>query len=502
LAPFVAKIEGMTRREFILAFGALPALAGERQVRLRSNPFTLGVASGDPAPTGVVLWTRLNGAAETRVPVNWEIAEDDTFRRIAGKGSSLALKALGHSVHAEVKGLRPGRHYWYRFMAGGEVSPTGRTRTAPSESPDQVRFAFVSCQNYEHGYFTAYRHIAREDLDVIVHLGDYIYEKRFGQTNVRENEAGEVFTLDQYRARYSHYRLDPDLQAAHAAFPWIVTTDDHEVANDYAGSNAETSELSPEQFLMRRAAAYQAYYEFMPLRRTAMPEGPDMRLFRNLSFGNLLDFHVLDTRQYRSDQPCGGGRRPQCEDALAPKQTMMGPAQEKWLMDGLRSSRARWNVLANQVMMAQVWQLQDRTKTYAMDRWDGYVEARKRLFTFLAQTRPSNPIVITGDLHTNWVADLKLDFDNPASRTVGTEFIGTSITSGGDGNDIVPQDVLTSNPHIKFFSNRRGYVRATITPSLWTSDYRVVPYVSRPGAPVETQASFVVESGRLGVQRS
>ena len=171
-------------------------------------------------------------------------------------------------------------------------------------------------------------------------------------------------------------------------------------------------------------------------------------------------------------------------------------------MDGLRSSRARWNVLANQVMMAQVWQLQDGTKTYAMDRWDGYVEARKRLFTFLAQTRPSNPIVITGDLHTNWVADLKLDFDNPASRTVGTEFIGTSITSGGDGNDFVPQDVLTSNPHIKFFSNRRGYVRATITPSLWTSDYRVVPYVSRPGAPVETQASFVVESGRPGVQRS
>jgi len=493
----------MTRREFIIAFGALPALAGAcRAVRLRSDPFTLGVASGDPASTSVVLWTRLNGAGEPGVRVDWEIAEDDQFRRIAGKGSSLALKELGHSVHVEVENLRPERHYWYRFMAGGEVSPVGRTRTAPSEPPAQFRFAFVSCQNYEHGYYTAYRHLAAEDLDLIVHLGDYIYERRFGPSTVRQHEAGEVFTLEQYRARYSHYRSDPDLQAAHAAFPWIVTPDDHEVSNDYAGAIPETNALSPEQFLMRRAAAYQAYYEFMPLRRSAMPAGPDMRLFRKLSFGNLIDFHVLDTRQYRSDQPCGGERSPQCEDALAPNQTMMGPAQEKWIMDGLRSSPARWNVLANQVLMAQVWQLRNGIRTYSMDKWDGYVQARKRLFDFLAEARPSNPIVITGDIHTHWVSDLKLDFNDPSSRTVGTEFAGTSISSGGDGNDSAPEDVLASNPHIKFFSNRRGYVRATVTPSLWTGDCRVLPYVSRPGAAVETRASFVVESGRPGVQRA
>src|SRR5881409_1489567 len=311
----------MTRREFILAFGALPALAGNcHAIRLQSNPFSLGVASGDPSPRGVVLWTRLEGAGVGRVRVDWEIAEDDQFRRVAAKGSNVALKELGHSVHVEVEGLRPARHYWYRFTAGGEVSPVGRTWTAPLESPAQFRFAFVSCQNYEHGYYTAYRHLAEQDLDVVVHLGDYIYEKRFGQTNVRLHEAGEVFSLDQYRARYALYRSDPDLQAAHAAFPWIVTPDDHEVSNDYAGSIAETNALSPAQFLMRRAAAYQAYYEFMPLRRSAMPAGPDIRLFRKLSFGDLVDFHVLDTRQYRSDQPCGGARSPQCEDALAPTQ--------------------------------------------------------------------------------------------------------------------------------------------------------------------------------------
>jgi alkaline phosphatase D len=240
----------------------------------------------------------------------------------------------------------------------------------------------------------------------------------------------------------------------------------------------------------------------MPLRRTSIPAGPDISLFRRLSFGNLIDFHVLDTRQYRSDQPCGDGQKPRCAAALAPTQTMMGAKQEKWLMDGLRSSRARWNVLANQVMVADVVQLQNGTRTFSMDQWGGYVAARKRLLDFVGEAKPSNPIVITGDIHSNWVADLKLDFDDPSSKTVGTEFVGTSITSGGDGNDSVPQGLLEPNPHIKFFNTRRGYVRATVTPSLWTSDYRVVPYVSRPGAPIETRASFVVEGGRPGAHRS
>ncbi len=507
----------LSRRDFIrvsrdaaayIALGSLPAPGGQRDARFRSNPFSLGVASGDPLPNGVVLWTRLDraalnqvGAANTRLAVQWEVAEDDGFRNIVRKGSSLALEALGHSVHAEVDGLRPGRNYWYRFIAGGEVSATGRTRTAPAgtASPDRFRFAFVSCQNYEHGYYTAYRRLASEDLDVVVHLGDYIYERRFGTAQVRQHGAGEVFTLDEYRARYVLYRSDPDLQAAHARFPWIVTMDDHEVADNYAGMIA-AGDQSPEQLLLRRAAGYQAFYEFMPVRRSSMPAGPNMKIFRRLRFGELLEFDVLDTRQYRSDQPCGDGRKPRCEGALSRGQTMMGPGQEKWLMDGLRASKARWNVLANQVMISQLVQVQDGVQTFSMDKWDGYVEARNRLMSFLAQARPSNPIVITGDIHASFVADLKLDFDNPASSVVGTEFVGTSITSGGDGNDAPESEMRASNPHVKFFNARRGYVRATITPSLWTSDYRVLPYVSRPDAPIETRASFVVESGRPGAQ--
>lgn len=492
----------MNRREFIAAFGALPAMARASQVRLSSNPFTLGVASGDPVPTGVVLWTRLDGAAEPRVPVAWEIAEDDGFRRIVRKGVNLALKELGHSVHAEVEGLRAGRHYWYRFMAGGEVSPVGRTKTAPTGNSSRVRFAFASCQNYEHGYFTAHRHIAAEDLDAVVFLGDYIYENRFGQNIVREHESGEVITLDQYRARYSLYRSDPDLQSAHAAFPWIVTPDDHEVANNYAGATAADTKVSPQEFLQRRAAAYQAYYEFMPLRRASLPAGPGIRLFRRLSFGNLLQFHVLDTRQYRSDQPCGDGQKPRCPDALSAELSILGDDQERWLMDGLRSTRARWNVLANQVMIAQNADLRTGEGTFSMDKWDGYIGSRNRLMNFFAEARPSNPIVLTGDIHSSWVADLKADFDDPSSAAVAAELVGTSISSGGDGNDSLRPEVLSNNPHIKFYNARRGYVVVTVKPEVSTAEYRIVPYVTRPGAPVETRASFVIEHAKPGVVRS
>lgn len=511
----------VSRRDFIrssravaalVALGALPSFGDEPRPRFRSNPFGLGVASGDPLPNGVVLWTRLDaraldeaGATRDRVPVRWEVAEDERFRRVAGKGSALAASELGHSVHVEVEGLRPGRQYWYRFMAGGEVSSVGRTQTAPAEgaSLDRFRFAFVSCQYYEHGYYTAYRRIAEEDLALVVHLGDYIYEGGIGRNLPRYHDGPEPITLDQYRSRYALYKSDEDLQAAHAAAPWVVTPDDHEVSDDYAGT-IPSNNMPPDRFLERLAAAYRAYYEFMPLRRTSMPMGPHMRLFRRLQFGRLAALHVLDTRQYRSDQPCGSGRQPLCAQALSESQQMMGPEQERWLLDGLRGSRSRWNVVANQVMMAPVAQLADGTPTYSMDKWDGYVRERTRLMTFLGEARPSNPVVITGDIHTNWVADLKLDFDNPASATVGTELVGTSITSGGDGSDTTENGAraLADNPHLKFFNARRGYVRCTLTPESLTADYQTLPYVRERGAPVQTRASFVVESGRPGAQKT
>lgn len=515
---------GWSRRDFIrasvdataaIALGSLPAFGNERDVRFRANPFGLGVASGDPHPDGVVLWARLDeraldqaGALRSTVPVRWEVSEDERFRRIVQKGSQIAQPALGHSVHAEVEGLRPGRHYWYRFTAGGEISPTGRTKTAPAEtaSLSRVQFAFASCQNYQAGYYTAYRRLAAEDLDLVVHLGDYIYEEpSTGATRVRQIPVtGEVITLDEYRTRYSIYRSDPDLQAAHAAFAWVVTPDDHDVSDDYAGLFSD-HDMPSDQFLRRRAAAYQAYYEFMPLRRSSMPSGPNMKIFRRLKFGDLAAFHVLDTRQYRTKQPCGAsGRPPRCSEAFNPAHHILGSHQERWLMNGLSASRSRWNILANQVMITEMGLMRNNARTFSVDKWDGYIVERTNLLRFLAEAKPFNPVFITGDFHSNLVGDLKVDFDDPSSPTIGTEFVGTSISSGGDGGDSTPigLEALSQNPQLKFFNANRGYVRCTMTPSILTSDFRTVPYVSRPDAPVETKASFVVENGRPGAQRT
>ncbi len=485
-----------------MALSALPG-EGAQDTAQPTMPFLWGVASGDPAADGVVLWTRVAPAAGNRrsVSVRWEISENERFSRIVRTGSSLAPAQLGHSVHAEVAGLRPDREYWYRFIAAGHTSTVGRTRTAPapSASLDKLDFAFASCQNYEHGYFTAFRHLAGEDIDFLIHLGDYIYEKRFSPNlTVREIAAGEVFTLRDYRERYALYRTDADLQASHAACAWIVTTDDHEVANNYAGAIPERP-VPRSEFLLRRAAAYQAYYEFMPLRRASMPSGPGMQLFRRLRFGNLADFHVLDTRQYRSDQACGDGRKVRCPESLAANRTMMGPVQERWLERGLRSSRARWNVLANQVMVTQTKVVQGDQELFGMDRWDGYPAAQQRLLRLLASARRANPVVITGDVHSNWVADLKEDYDDRSSAVVSSEFVGTSITSGGDGSDAA-SPALKVNPHLKFFNNRRGYVRVTLTPARWRADYRVVPYVSKPDAPIETRSSWTVAAGTPGAE--
>ena len=511
----------LSRRDFVrvgrdlaglIALGTVGACRDDRGVRLAADPFPYGVASGDPGPDGAVLWTRLSevalqdaGASGRRVAVRWEVAADEGFAQTVRRGTQMALPELGHSVHVEVGGLDPGRPYWYRFVASGEESPTGRTVTlpAPGTPADRLRFAFASCQNYEHGFYTAYRHMAGDDLDLVLHLGDYIYERRFGDSQVRQHEADEVHTLDEYRARYALYRSDPDLQAAHAACPWVVTPDDHEVDNNWAG-DAPEDDQSPVRFLLRRAAAFQAYYEFMPLRRVSAPTGPHIPLHRRFHYGDLADFHVLDSRQYRSDQACGDGRRVLCPEALPPQRTMLGAEQEGWLFDGLAGSSSRWNVLANQVMIARLEQsASDGGSLVSMDRWDGYPSAQQRLLSFLERTRPSNPVVVTGDIHSNWAADLKADFRDPASATVGAELVGTSISSGGDGTDARDntEDTLARNPHVHFFNGQRGYVRCEVTRERLAADYRVLPYVTRPGAAMATRASFVVEEGRPGLLR-
>jgi len=481
------------------------------------DPFTLGVASGDPLPDGVVLWTRLapqplegGGMPNRRVPVRWEVARDEHFHRVVAKGKADAEPDHAHAVHVEVEGLRPGREYFYRFKTGSDLSPTGRTKTAPApdQDPRRLAFAFASCQMFEHGYFTAFKHMAEEDLDVVIHLGDYIYEYGPGvyvgrSGNVRLHVGDEIESLADYRRRLAQYRTDADLQAAHAAFPWVVTFDDHEVDNNWAADVPENTagpNATRESFLARRAAAFQAYYEHMPLRRGARPVGPDMLAYRRLTYGRMAEFSALDTRQYRSDQACGDGTKIDCAERLDPSRTMTGPGQERWLLEGLEHSRARWNVVAQQVFMAQRDFDAGPPQRFSMDAWDGYKAGRDRLLTHVQTRQVPNPIVLTGDVHRSWVADLKANFDDPASATIGTEFVGTSISSTGDGSDDQQLPVRASNPHLKFYEDRRGYMRCELDAERWRTDVRVVPFVSRPGAPIATSASFTVLNGVPGAQ--
>ena len=364
-----------TRRAFLTgAFAGAVALANPiaraapRTPRFTSYPFALGVASGYPTADGVVLWTRLapdplQGGTMGALPIEvaWEVAHEECFRRIARRGVTLARPEDAHSVHVEIKGLAPARWYWYRFRMGSELSPVGRTRTAPAVGAElaDLRFAFASCQHYEHGYYTAYRHMARDALDLVVHLGDYIYEGSWGGHPVRAHTGVEPVNLGDYRNRYALYRSDLDLQAIHAAFPWVAIWDDHEVDNDYANDRSE--DLAPRaQFLARRAAAYRAYYEHMPLPASARPRGPDMRLYARVGFGGLAAFHLLDDRQYRDYQACpkpgrGGANTVEaCAERSDPNRSVLGSEQERWLTEGLTRSRARWNLIAQQTLMARI----------------------------------------------------------------------------------------------------------------------------------------------------
>jgi alkaline phosphatase D len=519
---------GSNRRQFLASASSAvlwPFLdlrlgeAADRRVRMPGDPFQLGIASGDPAPDGVVLWTRLcpdplggGGLPPEDIRVDWQVAADEGMKRIIRKGTATAAADWAHSVHVEVEGLDPDRTYWYQFKVGMDTSPIGRTRTAPAADamPDKFRFAFASCQKYEDGHYTAYEHMVKDDLHAVVFLGDYIYENApaSGDTRQRQFVGGVCTTLEDYRGRYAFYHRDARLQAVHEAFPWIVTWDDHEFSNDYAGAVSADKDVAPGEFLKRRANAYKAYYEHMPLRRATLPRGPDMMLYRRVPFGRMAEFSVLDTRQYRSDQPCGGKYEPSCEGVFNPQATMLGDAQEKWLCAGLSASQARWNVLAQQVVMARVDFVNkphhDGDVTNCMDKWGGYDVPRTRLLQFLSDHRVANPVVLTGDVHVNWVNDLKVDFDRPDSPTIATEFVGTSIATRGDGGESLEmaKAIHSKNPFVKFFNEERGYVRCQLTADEWRSDYRTVPYISRPGAPCVTRASFVVENGRAGAVRA
>lgn len=522
LPLFPLLTEKGSRRSFLHASASLAAAAlsssyaagpFQRRVAWPAYPFTLGVASGDPAPDGFVLWTRLaprplegGGMPDEPVEVSWIVAEDERFSTVVRQGGEIARPEWGHSVHVEVTGLKPERWYCYQFKCGSETSPIGRSRTAPAEGviARKLSFAFASCQHYETGLFTAYEHMVRENLDLIVHLGDYIYENGGRRNHVRRHHGLEAKTLTDYRHRYAQYKLDPALQAAHAAVPWILTWDDHEVDNNYAGQFSQYRNVTPQELLHRRAAAYQAYYEHMPLRLASLPRGWNMQIFRRLPYGQLADFFVLDTRQYRTDQPCGDARKPPCRESFSPNATLLGASQRDWLFQGLDRSTARWNVLAQQVMMARVDKHPGPGETFSMDQWPGYESDRRKVLQYLVDHKIPNPIVITGDIHSNWANELTLPSDHELKSPIAAEFVGTSISSDGNGRRFPAKldQILAENPCVKFHNAERGYVRCEVTPTAWRSDYRTVEFVDKPNAPVHTRASFIVESGRSKLHSS
>ncbi|MGW5066980.1 alkaline phosphatase D family protein [Streptomyces cyaneofuscatus] len=524
---------GLDRRRLLTGAGAVAALAFTMNLpaagtasaaeldarRITENPFTLGVASGDPLPGSVLIWTRLaprpyepaGGLPASRVQVTWELAHDEAFRRIVRRGTVTAHAEFAHSVRADVQGLDPGRGYFYRFRTGSWTSPTGRTRTAPAAGTrnSSLTLAAVSCQAYHDGYFTAHRHLAAEDVDVVFHLGDYLYEYAVTATGGARNYTDrrlpahynrETVTLEDYRLRYALYKSDPDLRAAHAAHPFVVTWDDHETENNYAGEIPE-NDVPPEEFLLRRASAYRAYWENQPLRTPQRPTGPDMRLYRRLTFGRLAQFDILDTRQYRSDQAYGDGWRTPGPESEDPTRTMTGAAQERWLIDGWRASDATWNVVPQQVTFAERRDVPTAAYKLSMDAWDGYPASRQRVLAGAESAGVENLMVLTGDVHVSYAFDLKKDFADPASRTVGTEIVTTSVSSGKDGAERPAnwENQTRANPHMKHYNGRRGYAVVTLTEKEARADFRTVSAVTTPGAPVTTAASFVTEAGNPGL---
>ncbi len=502
------------------------------QPHLSDNPFTLGVASGSPQPDGVVLWTRLASTGlfgTSRLPngpitVGWELARDEAFTRVVRNGQAQATPELAHSVHVELTGLDSGQRYFYRFTAGGDanqwVSAIGRTSTlpAPEARPGTLRLAYASCQRWEHGYFNAWRHVVADAPDGVVFLGDYIYEYPGALNAVRAGTGTWALTLDDYRRRYALYKGEADLQAAHAACPWFVVWDDHEVQNDYAGLTPGDSGPAVADFAARRAAAYQAFYEHMPLRVSVLTRGlaglvsgAEMRIYAQARFGELAALYLLDARQYRSPQVCiRGGKAGSssvdpatCAAWTDPARTMLGLEQERWLDDQLRghARTAGWTLFGQSTLFGPRDFKPGAGALLWNDGWDGYAPARRRLTDALQRHRVSNPVFLGGDVHENWVGHVLADYADPASPSVGVEFCGTAITSRSGGNARTAE-LLAENPHFVYAdAERKGYGLVDITPQQASVSLRVVSDVSARQSEVQTLARFAVQAGKPRVER-
>lgn len=502
----------LTRRRFLELLAASAAMSAAgcdlSAPPLPSNPFTLGVTSGDPLADRVVLWTRLaptplaidggGGMPATAYPVIWEVANDEGFASIVRTGVAVATPGLGHSVHVDVNGLTPDRWYFYRFRAGGYASPAGRTRTMPAadSAPELLRFASASCQDYTDGFYTAHASLADEDIDFVVWLGDYIYES--GATGpVRSHESPRIASLAGYRNRYALYKLDPNLALVHQRFPWIITWDDHEVANNYAGDVPQAGVAIQIPFLELRAAAYQAWYENTPV-RIQPPKGASLRIYRQLAFGDLATFFVLDGRQYRTDQECNDNPfQSICAGFPNPVGEMIGPAQESWLLGGIGASEARWNVIAQQTVFSPT----PLGSFLNYDQWDGYPNARRRITDFLRARPLRNNVVLTGDIHASgvaWVPGLTPGAPPTYSDPVASEFVVTAISSAGldEGTAALVQSIFQDFVHVQHFDPvAHGYQVHHVTRDEWRVDLRVVDTVTEDASDISTAVSFVVENG-------
>jgi len=477
-----------------------------------TDPFTLGVASGRPTSVGATLWTRLapeplseaGGMPPTPVQVRWEVAEDREGARPLRVGLLTARAEWAHSVRVEVTGLRPDRHYRYRFASGDAVSPTGRFRTAPAAGEgDRLRIVYASCQQYEQGHYGAWRHAVADAPDLVVFLGDYIYESSWGRRLVRRHDPGVPTTLEAYRRRHALYRTDPDLQAAHAACAWVVTWDDHEVDNDYANDRSQRAD-PPESFLERRAAAYRAYFEHMPLPWSMAPRGASMRVFGELDWGALLRLHVLDDRQYRSPQACtppgqGGSRTvgSECAERHDPALTMLGAEQEAWFARSMSGSRARWNVVAQQTLIGRADSRPGPPEGWWTDGWDGYTAARRRLLHAVRAAGAANPIAIGGDVHAFYAGELHEDFDRPGARPAMLEFVGTSITSQTWGQARIDA-VVAENPNLHYGEGRfRGYTRLDVGRDRAEVAMRGITDPADPRTDCRTLRRFALRDGAM-----
>ncbi len=518
---------------------SLPRWAWSQTLRQR-DLFPLGVASGAPSPDGFVLWTRLlsgplpgtaiagNGDAPLTGPltVHWQVAEDEAFKRTVESGQATAEPALGHSVHVEVAGLRPDRWYFYRFMHGDAATPVARTRTAPAADARmaRLRVAYASCQRWEQGHYAGYRHMANDHPDLVLFLGDYIYEyampaKPPATPLARTHNLRVAENLQDFRDRYALYKTDPNLQAMHRACPWLVSWDDHEVQNDYAGLIG--TGVSEAAFQQRRQGGYQAFYENMPLRASALVNGLQglhsndaVRVHARTRYGRLATFHMLDTRQFRDLEPCrvpgeraGGAISNQtCPARADPARSMLGTAQEQWLDQGLAQDsaggRTRWSVLAQQTLFSQRNVRAAPAESFSPNTWDGYPAARQRVLDALQARAPRNAVFLGGDIHQNVVCNVHADFAKPDSPVIASEFCGTSLSSASGVPQATMDAVRARNPHILLArSDRRGYVVADITPTDWTTTLRVLDDVSQEDSGVSTLARFVVKDGRPGTEQ-